>query len=70
VVSVAAGCEGVYGSRLIGAGFGGCALSLVRPDAVDAVTDTIETEYRERTGNDADIYVCNPGSGVLRHDSV
>jgi galactokinase len=69
VVSVAADCEGVYGSRLIGAGFGGCVCSLVRPDAVDAVTTAIETGYRERTGNDADIYVCNPGPGVRRHDN-
>ena len=69
VVSVAAECAGVYGSRLIGAGFGGCVLSLVRPDAVEAVTETIDEGYRERTGNDADIYVCNPGPGVLRHES-
>jgi len=68
VVSVAADCEGVYGSRLIGAGFGGCVCSLVRPDAVGTVTDAIEAGYRERTGNDADVYVCDPGPGVRRHD--
>lgn len=69
VVDVADDLPGVYGSRLIGAGFGGCVLSLVRPDAVDEVTDAIENGYRERTGNDADVYVCNPDAGVRRHDA-
>jgi galactokinase len=67
VVEVAGDLDGVYGSRLIGAGFGGCVLSLVRPDAEDAVTDAIEAGYRDRTGNDADVYVCNSDAGVRRH---
>jgi galactokinase len=69
VVSVAADCDGVYGSRLIGAGFGGCVLSLIRPDTEDAVTGAIEAGYRDRTGNDADVYVCNPDTGVQRHET-
>jgi len=68
VVDVAGELDGVYGSRLIGAGFGGCALSLIRPDAEDAVTEAIEAGYRDRTGNDADVYVCNPDAGVQRHE--
>lgn len=31
------GCEGVYGARLTGAGFGGCAVALCRPGALEAV---------------------------------
>jgi galactokinase len=68
VVDVAGDLAGVCGSRLIGAGFGGCVLSLVRPGAVEAVTDAIETGYRDRTGTDPDVYVCNPDTGVCHRE--
>ena len=68
VVDVAGDLAGVYGSRLIGAGFGGCVLSLVRPDAVEAVTDAIETGCRERTHTDPDVHVCDPAAGVRHHE--
>jgi len=68
VVDVAGDLAGVHGSRLIGAGFGGCVLSLVRPGAVEAVTDAIETGYRDRTGTDPDVYVCDPDTGVRHHE--
>ena len=68
VVDVAGDLAGVCGSRLIGAGFGGCVLSLVRPGAVEAVTDAIETGYRERTHTDPDVHVCDPAAGVRHHE--
>jgi galactokinase len=42
--------EGVYGSRLTGAGFGGCALHLVAPDAIDSVREELAARFHERFG--------------------
>ena len=41
---------GIAGARMQGAGFGGCAVLLVRDDAVDAVKRRVSREYAERTG--------------------
>jgi galactokinase len=41
---------GVVASRMTGAGFGGCTVSLVRPDAVEAFRSRVEREYQPRTG--------------------
>jgi galactokinase len=59
---------GCYGARMTGAGFGGCAVALVRDDAVDALIDAVAPAYTERTGLTPEIYVCQAaaGSGVER----
>ncbi|MEX0986952.1 MAG: galactokinase, partial [Bacteroidales bacterium] len=41
---------GTIGSRMTGAGFGGCTVSLVRQDAIEEFTDTVGRNYKERTG--------------------
>jgi galactokinase len=41
---------GVVGSRMTGGGFGGCTVSMVQPDAVDALRERITLEYPARTG--------------------
>ena len=38
-------CDGVYGSRMTGGGFGGCTVSLVNKDAVQNVMDHIKVLY-------------------------
>jgi galactokinase len=37
--------EGCYGARLVGAGFGGCAMALVRTDAAEAFAPAVKAEY-------------------------
>ena len=44
LVELANGTEGVLGSRMTGAGFGGCTVSIVHRDAVDQLTDRL-AEY-------------------------
>ncbi|MFC7197415.1 galactokinase [Halosimplex aquaticum] len=68
VAPIAGDLDGVFGSRMTGAGFGGCVVTLVRPDAAEAVTSAIDERYRDRTGIEPDVYVCNPDGGVRRHE--
>ncbi len=55
--------EGVIGSRMTGAGFGGCTVSLVREEAVDAFIDRVGAAYLEKIGYAADFYVVDIGDG-------
>jgi galactokinase len=52
LVAIADECTGVLGSRLVGAGFGGCVLSLVESDKVDEAARQIRQQYKEVTGDD------------------
>ena len=50
MVEVAGAVPGVIASRMTGAGFGGCTINLVRPDAVETLRASVEREYATRTG--------------------
>lgn len=52
------------GARMTGAGFGGCAVALVRRDAVDVFTQTISMEYKSKSEMEANIYVCEASEGA------
>ena len=52
LVDIARGCEGVFGSRMVGAGFGGCTVSLVRRDKMDSVIAKICKRYGRILGHD------------------
>lgn len=60
--------EGVLGCRMTGAGFGGCAVSLVKTDAVKHVTRKFEEAYERKTRNHASLFASRPAGGarVLR----
>ncbi|MBQ9119792.1 MAG: galactokinase [Lachnospiraceae bacterium] len=55
--------EGVIGSRMTGAGFGGCTVSIVKNECVDAFIREVGKEYLETIGYAADFYVVEAGSG-------
>lgn len=50
MVEIATAVPGVIAARMTGAGFGGCTVNLVRPDAVDALRAAVERDYPARTG--------------------
>ncbi len=59
---------GAYGSRLTGAGWGGCSIHLVPADKVDAVTNAWEKDYYAKMELTAEqkekaVVVSRPGSG-------
>lgn len=55
--------DGVIGSRMTGAGFGGCTVSIVKDEAVDRFIDQVGKTYKETIGYAADFYVVEIGSG-------
>ncbi|MCP3983773.1 MAG: galactokinase [bacterium] len=57
--------EAVYGSRLTGAGWGGCTLHLVRPDEAEAVTAWISEGFAQRQGLRPEVFHLRsaPGAG-------
>lgn len=55
--------EGVIGSRMTGAGFGGCTVSIVQNDAIDCFIDSVGKAYKEKIGYGADFYVVEIGGG-------
>ena len=66
MVEIAWNQEGVIGSRMTGAGFGGCTISIVKKDAVDKFIENVGKEYKERVGLDADFYVVNISDGAKK----
>ena len=64
LVSIARECKGVYGSRMTGGGFGGCTVSLVANEHLDAFCEAVAAGYRERTGIDPHVYVVEPEQGA------
>ena len=55
--------DGVIGSRMTGAGFGGCTVSIVKDDAIDAFIEQVGKAYQKKIGYDADFYVVEIGDG-------
>jgi galactokinase len=55
---------GVIGSRMTGGGFGGCTVSLVRSEAVDAVTGVITEKYSRQTGIAPTVFASRPAAGA------
>ena len=57
--------EGVIGSRMTGAGFGGCTVSIVKTDCVDKFIENVGKAYLEKIGYAADFYVVEIGDGPV-----
>ena len=54
---------GVIGSRMTGAGFGGCTVSIVETDAIDNFVKNVGDIYRRDIGYHADFYIVEIGDG-------
>ena len=55
---------GMIGCRMTGGGFGGCAVALVKSDAVEAISQKIAADYKKKTGIEATIFVSHPAAGA------
>lgn len=66
LAEIAWSIPGVYGSRITGGGFGGCTVSIIDNDAIDAYRGKVDEVYEKKTGRKADIYVVSVGEGAHR----
>jgi galactokinase len=64
LVELALECPGVAGSRMTGAGFGGCTVSIVREEDMGGFIHFAAARYEERIGYPAAFYVSEIGDGV------
>ena len=64
IVEIARAQDGCYGARMTGAGFGGCAVALVRADAAPAFASAVSAAYGVRTGLQAAVYVTGAAAGA------
>ncbi|MBK8048929.1 MAG: galactokinase [Anaerolineales bacterium] len=55
---------GVYGARLTGAGFGGCAVAMVAPGAEQTVADAIFDQYPKATSIWPEVYITRASDGA------
>jgi galactokinase len=64
LVDLAASRQGVYGARMMGGGFGGCTINLLRSDCLAAFKADMTRMYGEKTGTTPEIYLCQPSQGA------
>lgn len=55
--------DGVLGSRMTGAGFGGCTVSIIKDCAVDEYINKVGKLYKDKFGIDASFYISDVGDG-------
>lgn len=64
LVDICAEGDGVFGARMTGAGFGGCALCLVRDEDAPALLARLQTEYLRMSGKSPTLHVCAIDDGA------
>jgi len=64
LVDLAQKFEGVYGSRLTGGGFGGCAVTLVDEGSTEKLQNHLKEAYEKHTGMTCNCFVTSPANGA------
>ena len=64
IVECARRAPGCYGARMTGAGFGGCAVALVRAGEAENFVQSVTAAYQQATQRQPQIYVCHATNGA------
>lgn len=64
MVDLAQSQDGCYGARMTGAGFGGCAVALVKSATVDTFAAMVARHYQEQTQLHPSVYICQATNGA------
>lgn len=64
LVDLVTGNPDVYGARMMGGGFGGCTINLVKKEAVDDLIRHVSAGYKERTGAEPEVYLAHIENGT------
>lgn len=64
MVTLARAHPACHGARMTGAGFGGCAVALVRREGVADFVDDVSRAYAARTGLEPKLYACEAAVGA------
>jgi galactokinase len=54
----------IAGARMMGGGFGGCTINLVKEEAIEDIFNRFSTKYFTATGKELKMYVTSPQDGV------
>ena len=68
MVAIAGEIDGVYGARMTGGGFGGCAIALAEAAAAEGAAHEIARRYEHETRVRPDIWICAAGPGVGKQE--
>lgn len=58
--------DGCIGARMTGAGFGGCAIAIVKNDAIPAFESNVKAAYLEKIGYPCEFYIASIGDGASK----
>ena len=64
LVDTALAIDGVFGSRMTGGGFGGCTVTMLRPDAAARFGEEITRAYQRQFQTTPQVYPCRPSAGA------
>jgi len=54
----------IIGARMMGGGFGGCVIAIMKEKSIDAITDRIMNEYKNKLGKELKVYITRIDSGT------
>ncbi len=66
-VELAMGVPGVYGARMTGGGFGGCAVVLVETRSIPELTQNLLAGFADSFGTVPEVFATNAANGVVEH---
>lgn len=64
LVDIVRNDEAVLGARMMGGGFGGCTINLVKAEEVERLCSEVAEEYKKQSGRDLEVYIGQTSTGT------